>query len=127
MRIAMPVISDEAENSKISKTFEETKYIALIDLNNDSFDVEVINNPYSELDKTCSLLKDNNVNVLIAEEIKEETCKLINENKTQILYGASGTVLQMTNEFLRILAKQRNSCSGCASDCDEEAQKECNS
>ncbi|MCP5455017.1 MAG: hypothetical protein H7A31_00695 [Thermotogae bacterium] len=121
MRIAIPVKSDDAEKSIITENIIESDLFAMIDLENNSYSLGIINIPYEE--KTVENLKDflveYDVDMVIADNIENETAKLLNGNRMQVFYGAQGDVQTLVQELVNLLASQEHSCGGGCS-CGEE-------
>ncbi|MDN5342221.1 NifB/NifX family molybdenum-iron cluster-binding protein [Oceanotoga sp. DSM 15011] len=126
MRLVMPVLSDDSIKSNINENFSKSEYFAFVDLESESSRISVVENPHKddEDEKVAKYIGENQTDVVIADSIGEDMCKLLAEFKIKVFYDAKGTVEEVVNQFIQMLMSQQSSCGGCSGCGDGEHEHE---
>lgn len=126
MKIVIPIVEDKHTESEVYSKFETTTNLALIDLYEDRYNLDIIKEDFNNLslEEISNYLSDKDVEVVIADKIEEDLCKLLSRDKIMVVYEAQGKVENIVGAFAAMLSNQENSCSGncngCGGDHDHE-------
>jgi len=129
MRIIIPVLEDKHTESEVFENFEKSNYFALINLYEDSYNVEIKENDLSNLslDEMKDFLLKEEIEVVIADQIEEDLCKLLSKEKIMVVYEAKGKIENIIGAFAAMLSNQNHGCSGSCDGCggDHEHEDAC--
>jgi predicted Fe-Mo cluster-binding NifX family protein len=126
MKIVIPIVEDKHTESEVYSKFETTTNLALIDLYEDRYNLDIVNEDFSNfsLEEISNYLSEKDVEVVIADKIEEDLCKLLSKEKIMVVYEAQGKVENIVGAFAAMLSNQEQGCSGncngCGGDHDHE-------
>lgn len=127
MKIVIPVIEDKNTESEVFDIFENSKNLAFIDLQEDKYFIDIKEENFENLsnDEIVNKLVEENVEIVIANQIEENICKIFSENKIMVVYEAKGKVENIVGAFSAMLANQNHSCNSCSGSCEHDDEHSC--
>ncbi|MDK2945790.1 NifB/NifX family molybdenum-iron cluster-binding protein [Geotoga petraea] len=119
MKIAIPVLEDKFTESEIYHKFETTKNLALIDLYEDRYNIDILKTNLNNLslEEISNYLSEKDVEVVIAQKITDDLSKLLSKKNIMVVYKAQGKVENIIGSFEAMLSNQKHGCSGNCNGC----------
>jgi predicted Fe-Mo cluster-binding NifX family protein len=106
MRIAIPVETNEGENSVVCEHFGRAPYFAFVDLDeNGNYSVKVEVNPLIEHTEGAlpELLKNKGVDVVLAFRMGQKAQAFFNQWGIKVVLGAHGRVADAVEKFKGVI------------------------
>ncbi len=100
MKIAIPVMNNNGENSEISEHFGHSSYFAFIELDEKgNYNVEIRENPLVEHGpgELPKFLKDNGVDILVVRGIGRRALYFFENFGIKVFRGAKGSLKDIVN------------------------------
>ncbi|SHE76324.1 Predicted Fe-Mo cluster-binding protein, NifX family [Marinitoga hydrogenitolerans DSM 16785] len=110
MKIAIPLIENLGEDSRISEHFGHAPYFGFINLKEDkNYDLNIIKNPLMEHSpgEVPAYLHENGVNLLIAKGIGGRAITFFEQLGIQVIRGANGKVKEIMEALKENMLKDR--------------------